>query len=376
MSGIGLPGSPVRVFNQERAHRGYNLLMPYSYEECYLMDMLGRIVHVWPVDGALFNAVLLPNGNLLYMTQLEEGPFNKEFGGACQAVIELDWDGNEVWRYEDVFLHHDFYRMDNGNTMVLRFDAAPDECVAKFPGGVSASERKGTMWFASFHEIDPRGNIVWEWNGYDHWDPEIDKMCPLDPRGEWDHCNSVKVLPDGNLLTSCFSLNNVYIIDKESGDIVWRWGFKEGELAHPHDPNMLENGNILVFDNGLHRPISPVSYSRIIEINRETGEIAWLYQETKPVDFYGSYISGCQRLGNGNTLICEGPKGHLFEVTKEGDKVWEYCSPFYKDVEIMNIGRSNSIFRARRYDHDYSGLAGRDLDPDKYKHLNNLFAAA
>ncbi len=376
MSNIGTAGSPVSIYNAARAHRGYTLLTPYASKKFFLVDMLGRVVHYWDTQyPAAMHGVLLPNGNLLYLGQLDEGPFNHEFGGAAGALVEMDWDGKEVWRHEDVFFHHDFYRMDNGNNMVLRFDAAPDDVASRFPGGIAGTERKGVVWFASFHEIDPEGNVVWEWYGYDHFDPELDAMCPLDPRCEWDHCNAVKVLPDGNVMTTCFSLNNIYIIDKSSSDIIWRWGAKEGELAHPHDPTLLENGNILVFDNGLHRPMSPPSYSRVLEVNRETGEIEWLFQESNTVDFYGSYISGCQRLSNGNTLICVGPKGHFFEVTPEGEKVWDYVNPFFEDVPIFNIGRTNAVFRAHRYDHDYSGLEGKTLDPQRHSNINTVYAS-
>ena len=57
-------------------------------------------------------------------------------------------------------------------------------------------------------------------------------------------------MPDGNILTSFRILDTVGIIDKASGDFKWKWG--RGELGHQHDPNLLDNGNILIFDNGWH----------------------------------------------------------------------------------------------------------------------------
>ena len=44
-------------------------------------------------------------------------------------------------------------------------------------------------------------------------------------------------------------------------------------------------------------------------------------------NFYSPEISGAQRLPNGNTLICEGVKGNLFEVTSAGLTVWRYVCP-------------------------------------------------
>jgi outer membrane protein assembly factor BamB len=179
------------------------------------------------------------------------------------------------------------------------------------------------------------------------------------------------VLPDGNVMTTCLYFDSILIIDKNTGDIKWRWG--KGELAHPHNPNILDNGNILVFDNGLHRPMSYPSYSRVLEIEPESGKIVWEYKDKIPWNFYSSFISGAQRLPNGNTLICEGAKGRFFEVTREGETVWEYRNPFYFDTPILNFGINNRVFRTHRYDPEYPGLKGRGLDPKKFNGLNFIY---
>jgi hypothetical protein len=90
-------------------------------------------------------------------------------------------------------------------------------------------------------------------------------------------------------------------------------------------------------------------------------------------DFYSWYISGAQRQPNGNTLICSGSMGHLFEVTEAGSIVWEYVVPQAAApgppgsprtvVTSLNQGFGNSTFRAHRYASTYPGLAGRDLTP-------------
>jgi hypothetical protein len=53
----------------------------------------------------------------------------------------------------------------------------------------------------------------------------------------------------------------------------------------------------------------------------------WTYTGTPPTSFYSAEISGAQRLPNGNTLITEGVKGNLFEVTSAGETVWRYVNP-------------------------------------------------
>jgi len=85
----------------------------------------------------------------------------------------------------------------------------------------------------------------------------------------------------------------------------------------------LPNGNILVFDNGPHRLDESFPFSRVIEVNPATDQIVWTYQEPFPYNFYSPRISNAERLPNGNTLINEGVFGRFFEVTPDGEVVWE-----------------------------------------------------
>ena len=71
------------------------------------------------------------------------------------------------------------------------------------------------------------------------------------------------------------------------------------------------------------------------------------------------FISGCQRQPNGNTLICEGMWGRLFEVTPDGEIVWEYVSPYVVDYEHPAFEGMNAIFRCYRYAADSPQIAGR-----------------
>ena len=92
-----------------------------------------------------------------------------------------------------------------------------------------------------------------------------------------------------------------------------------------------------------------------------------------PAALYSSYISGAQRLSNGNTLVCSGGHGHFFEVTPDGEVVWEYVSPvgdrtdgdyaIYTTMTQDAAERVNSTFKCARYEPDYPGLQGKDLTP-------------
>jgi hypothetical protein len=105
-------------------------------------------------------------------------------------------------------------------------------------------------------------------------------------------------------------------------------------------------------------------------VDPRTKEIQWEYKVRPGWEFFSAFISGAQRLPNGNTLICEGMTGRLFEVTRESEMVWEYVNPFFGYEE--RFGNGNRVFRAYRYSPDFSGFKGKTLDPEGFAWLNHL----
>jgi hypothetical protein len=158
-------------------------------------------------------------------------------------------------------------------------------------------------------------------------------------------------LPDGNLMLSFRHLSTVVIVDRRSRGVIWQVG--PPLLHNQHAPSLLPNGNILIFDNGTHR--APLPYSRVIEIDPATREVVWSYEDTPRIAFFSPIISNAQRLWNGNTLINEGASGRLFEVTAEGELVWEYINPYFSGPTARD--QQNSVFRAYRYPWDHIARA-------------------
>ena len=84
-----------------------------------------------------------------------------------------------------------------------------------------------------------------------------------------------------------------------------------------------------------------VTYDIVWEYEKKDGPLFPRYAEDHR--FYSDRISGAQRLPNGNTLICEGSRGRIFEVTPENTIVWEYIYPGENgDYE------NNDVYRAYR----------------------------
>jgi hypothetical protein len=116
-----------------------------------------------------------------------------------------------------------------------------------------------------------------------------------------------------------------------------------------HAPTPLSDGNLLIFDNGPHRLDHSFPFSRVIEVNPATKEVVWKYQEAILPNFYSPRNSNAQRLPNGNTLVNEGNFGRFFEVSTQGDVVWEYVNPYFGPASAPPNAQYNNVFRMYRY---------------------------
>ena len=134
---------------------------------------------------------------------------------------------------------------------------------------------------------------------------------------------------------------------------------------------MADGLRLTVFNNGGKR--ADGDYSSVDELVlpfdgergfvREPGKAfgpsapAWSYADKGT--FFSPFISGAQRLPNGNTLVCEGISGRLFEVNRAGDVVWDYRNPISGDVPAPK-GTGGvpplAVFRATRYAPEHPGI--------------------
>lgn len=222
---------------------------------------------------------------------------------------------------------------------------------------------------------------------------------------DWLHTNGIDYLPEQDLIVlSSPHLSEIWVIDHgtttaeaatskggrrgRGGDLLWRWGnprnYGAGDddsrtLFAQHNPTWVRGAepdrlSLLVFDNGDSRPGG--EHSAVLELTlpfdpargflRDEGwpfgpaEPSWSYKD--PERFFSPFISGAERLANGNTLICEGARGRIFEVTAAGLIVWDFYSPFGGELAPSKQGGrapSKALFRATRIPADHPGLVGR-----------------
>ncbi len=352
-------------YETSRAYRGYTLFAPNGGDDIYLIDMEGNIVHRWHCKRGVAYGHLLPTGNILLRTPRSADSAGFPGAQASDGIQELNWEGEVVWEYRNPNLKR-FGRLPNGNTLIMLWEEISAETTKQVRGGFATPADREKMLGDLVVEITSEGSTVYEWHSVEHLDPKEDSICPLENRMAWGGANDLTALDDGDFLISFRILDTVVMVDRSSGKFAWKWG--RGQISHQHNPTRLPDGHVLMLDNGAHR--RGLSYSRVIEVDPSTDEIVWEYHGEPLSSFFTHFTGGAERLPNGNTLICEGYEGRLFEVTRTNEVVWEYVSPFFlQDPQ----GYANRVFRAHRYGPDHPALHGRDLDPGRYSNLNRLY---
>ena len=278
-----------------------------------LFDMNGNKIHSWPFSRVRDRVRLLDNCHLLGI-------------GRGRLMVEYDWSGKLVWehRVTGSLNHHDLIRTRKGNTMylALRTGAQTDDVV----------------------EVDPEGVEVWRWRASQHMGPGVKRLI-ANGKKDITHLNSLHELEDnrlwragderfrpGNILVSARHLDIVFVIDKETKEVVWR---SIQKLDGQHEALMIPDGsvgagNILIFDNRNRR-----HGSSVLVVDPSTDKTVWTYDG---LGFFSQAEGVGQPLPNGNVLVTS-RGGRVFEVTRRGEIVWEWVR-----------GYSN---RALRYPYDH-----------------------
>ena len=269
------------------------------------VNMLGEILweYLIPEDLSQYNnpgldVESLPDGNVLFLL-----PRN--------GVYEIDRDGNTVWSYLDPKVSHDADRLPNGNTLVV------------WGGGDTKDDPQ-------VREISPSGETVWAWYARDQYGDSSYADIEVDG---WTHTNAVTRLPNGNTLISLRNFHFIVEVDPE-GTVVDTIG--EGRLHEQHDPEILDNGNVLVANHSRNDHFA-------VELDPETGLVVWTSRSVSMRD--ARPLRDADRLPNGNTLLTGSTR--IVEMTRTGEVVWElvlkdqtYVGPdsaslgFYKSERI------------------------------------------
>ena len=373
------PEKGVTTYVAGKAQEGFTLYTSGSAAAAFLIDMQGHVVHEWrrpfssvwqPAAGGVQRpqpdshvyfrrALAYPNGDLL---AVYESVGDTPFG---YGLVKLDRNSEVVWNYPGR-AHHGIDIGADGNIYVLTHEftdkplkdyahiASPrldDFLVVLSPDGEELKK-------ISLLNAVARSKYRLLLN-------TISSPAFIDPL----HSNSVSYITDvaaanfafgkeGQVLLSFREPSAVVVLDVDTEEIVWA---ARGSWIGQHDPEILANGHILLFDNYGNFE-GPEGRSRVIEFDPRTMEIVWQYSGTaeRPLD---SHIrSSQQRLANGNTLITESNGGRILEVTPDREIVWEFLNPVRDEKEGGLIPIVSSAMRLDRKHFDPAQFAPRKPD--------------
>lgn len=410
---MSLAQRTVGLINHDapNSFQGYTLFAPITSTTTYLINNEGQVVKTWQSGYGPGQAVmLLEDGSLL---RTAAPPSQSMQGGGAGGMVEMyDWSGIKVWTYTHLTStarqHHDVEILPNGNILLLVWEShTRDEAIAA--GRPAARLTENALWSERVIEVrrtgPSSGEVVWSWSSWDHMIQDVDPAKPnygvvadhperIDinaggTRSDWLHANSVRYnAKRDEVMISIHNLNEIWIISRKTGDIVYRYGnpanYKSGTtqeqtLFGQHDARWLDadGTRLTIFNNGMGRvgavgssvdeivlPLKPDgTYLR--ESGKPFGPAKPIvvYPKTLSNQFFGQNISGATRMPNGNTVSCLGPSGTFIESTPEGKEVWRYVNP------VTNTGiapqgqtpRNNMVFKIYRYGLDYPAFAGKTL---------------
>ena len=273
--------------------------------------------------------------------------------------IEFSFDKGTLWSEPNLeFMHHDLIQLPNGNYMGI----VETNSMGPIPIGewTPLFQSLGFVADGSTIEFPWVGDklvewdkdtkeIIWEWNVFDHFNMnDFDQFggtwnqAYLDLHHDWTHVNALTYDDSEDAIyISTRHLSRITKIDYPSGEIIWNMGHNmpsgDVEIGHEigfsfqHSVQILDNGNILTFDNGNLSPEfrqTEQQISRAIEIkidsidNAFSAELIWEY-ELAP-ELFGFASGNAQKLDNGNVLITTvGGGGRSIEVSGEGEIIWQ-----------------------------------------------------
>jgi Arylsulfotransferase (ASST)/Family of unknown function (DUF5719) len=353
-----------------------------------------------------FTTLYIAGRTLTHVEAIAAGcdPANGSHEGAqADAIVEVDMNGLVVWEW--CFFDHGIQDVDSTKANYV----GSGKTIASYPGRINLNLPGKPL----------RANWL-ECNSLDY-NQQLDQVVINSGHGEF------YVIDHGNTFVAGNPERSLALAASSAGDFLYRFGdparYKQGDppsilkdwtnsttgnkqIGGSNHVQWIEEGlpgagNFLVFNNG-HYLFERTSQSAILQIEpfrnssgkladqyvnppdagytvvqydkdthkssrKISNQIVWTFSSKSNQGFFSPIGSSCQRLPNGNALICAMTSGQMFEVTTDGELVWDYVNPVTSRGVLDAVSDSypsmNAVFRAYRYGPDHPAISGRSLTP-------------
>ena len=281
-------------------------------------DLEGELVLLLDTPTRVSDCRVIDGGNFMYV-------------GGGRAWI-LDLEGDVVWASpdsDDLKVHHSASMMPSGNVLLVvreYRDIDQDGVVRNWQGD-------------RIVEMDPTTNeIVWEWSTFENFTTQDYDVYQTNYWNDWTHINDAHyVESDNSIYLSVRHLSRITRIDYDTRQIIYNMGmdmqsgdvdFGDDLFSYQHSPQLLPNGNMILFDNGNRRGGEPVvgqngtTYALEMAFTGSpptNAEIVWSWE----VPTYCPSTGDANRLENGNTLVTATQLSGIYEVSEDGQIAWQ-----------------------------------------------------
>jgi hypothetical protein len=231
-------------------------------------------------------------------------------------------------------MHHSFGRLPWGDHLALRYDGKDSEI------------------YDVIEQLTVDGEVVWSWSGIDHLPGDI-TVYP------WGNAALVDE-ERGVAYYNARMADRLFQLDRDDGEVLWALG-QDGDFAPDpdadfpwfagaHAPELQDGGGVLLYDNGG----AERGFTRVVEYALDedamTSRIVWEYPGELAADpWYCAAMGDADRLPGGNTLITAGSlfadnsRTRIFEVTPDGERVWEMWLSGADDGELAGAYMAERI---------------------------------
>jgi len=341
----------ITVYDRALTYEGLNFFTSGHAPGATLMDMSGKVLHEWEyrfIDawdqypgeklpphnksiGYWRRAYPFPNGDVLAI-----------FEGV--GIIKVDRDSKLLWANFNG-AHHDLEVMPDGTIYTLTRKA---HIVPRIHETEPILEDFITVLDADGNELRSFSLLT----AFEH-SRFATVLEDMKPHGDIFHTNTIEILDDtlerelpafrrGNALVSMRELGVIAVVDMEIEDVVW---MRRGNWVAQHQPTILPDGNLMLFDNRGNR-----GASRVVVLDPRERKTLWIYSGEEPGDFFSNECGSADVLPNGNVLITESDRGKAFEVTQDKTIVWKYINPKQAGDRRQFVA---TIFEMLRLERDY-----------------------
>ncbi|MFC9965720.1 arylsulfotransferase family protein [Nocardia ignorata] len=321
-----------------------------------LINRDAEIIHAWTSDLDQPDPATAPPGYLRGWNHVELGADGSLYATVpLHSLLKLAPDSTPIWRAE-LPVHHDLDITDTGQVYILteepRLLDRDGEPFVLLDNSITVLDDTGATVaihslfdllmsdinlsvlitshihrrrrsphhpaaLAIYHDLASAGSVQPGRNA-----SGLLRAVPGSP-ADLLHANTIEVVRahpaglwcDGDVLVSMRELDCIAVVDLSANRVRWWWG--PGELSGQHQPTMLPNGHLLVFDNGQRR-----GFSRVLEVNPARHAISWQHVANPPRNLFCALAGGAEPLASGNILISDAQSGQALEVTRDGHTTW------------------------------------------------------